>query len=401
MEPAWLHRGNMKKNKEVFDKEVLEAFAAREQDMGLLLEYVANPMQPSSMPDSLTLPLEDEPFAATWKEYAQEAKQSGFLQALQKRLIQLNFPVREGMSQDPDYQAAVKTGRLPEQLDTGPLFVSPEKLKLFVHESPAGSIGVLLAGARQDLATLVQTLLHKNEPISVPDSLGAFMVSGYNNWDRIRNYKQAWMESQGDQGNEFSWMLEFEQLRKNKELYQDRFIILSSGPYSNIPAHDLGLDPESWRDKSTALRLEHECTHYFTRRVFSSMQKNLWDEIFADYMGITAAQGSFSARWFLMFMGLENYPEYRPGGRFEKYVPDSLPESALEVLRSMTFAAAEHLHDLDQKFGPGTSSMQDRSVMLLALCITGWSALAGPNYLERFTHVHRQVSSRLQENTKL
>ena len=96
-----------------------------------------------------------------------------------------------------------------------------------------------------------------------------------------------------------------------------------------------------------------------------------------------------------MFIGLENYPEYRPGGRFEKYVPDSLPESALEVLRGMTVTTAKHLQNLDQRVGPGPSSRQGRSVILLALCITGWSALAGPNYLERFTQAHRQVCSRL------
>lgn len=390
----------MKENNEAFDREILEAFGARGQDIDFLLQYVANPMQTSLIPAGLILPLEDEPFAEAWKKYAEEAEEAGFLQALPKRLAQLNFPVREGMSKDHEYQAAVQKGLFPDKPGPGPLFVSPESLKLFVHESPSGSIGVLLAGERQDFVTLVQALIYKNEPAHVPDSLGAFMVSGYNNWDRIRRYKQQWMANHNIGDDDFSWMLEFEQMKKNKELYQDRFIILSSGPYSDISAHDLGLDSKMWQEQSIALRLEHECAHYFTRRVFSSMRKNLWDEIIADYMGITAARGSFSARWFLMFMGLENYPEYRPGGRFEKYVPDSLSEGALETLRSMTVKAAEHLQDLDRRFGPGQSNLKDRSAMLLALCATGMSALSEPDYLEHFTQASREVSSRLQENTK-
>jgi len=380
----------MKENKGVFGREVLETFGAREQDMGLLLEYVANPMQPSSMPASLTLPLVDEPFAATWKEYAQEAKQSAFLQVLQKRLMQLNFPVREGMSQDPEYQAAVKKGRFPEQLDTGPSFVSPESLKLFVHKSPAGSIGVLLAGERQDFVTLVQALLHKNEPAPVPDSLGAFMVSGYNNWNRIKSYRKQWMKEQNNAGDDFSWMLEFEQLKKKKELYQDRFIILSSGPYSDIPAADLGLEPEVWREKSVTLRLEHECTHYFSRRVFSSMRKNIWDEILADYMGIRAARGSYSAEWFLKFLGLEGYPDYRPGGRFVKYLPGDISPEAFKVLQKMTWKAAWNLEALDHEFVVNTGK-PDPTVILFAFCILGFPHLACPKYREYFQQEIKKV----------
>ena len=377
--------------------QTLQSHGATQKDMDVLRDYIGNPFNLQALPASLCLPLKDEPFAAAWRQYENETAQHGIEEVLRNRFTQFNFPVKTGISNTPQYQQALKKGLLPEhaQPKGGVNFSDPANITLFVHESPAGSIGVILAGKRQDFVTLVQTLLYKNEPAQIPDSLGAFMVSGYNNWDRIRNYKQQWMANQNTIGDDFSWMLEFEQLKKKKELYQDRFIILSSGPYSDIPAADMGMEPGAWREKSVSLRLEHECTHYFTRRVFSSMRKNIWDEILADYMGITAAHGSFNARWFLLFMGLENYPEYRPGGRLEKYVPDSLPESALEALRGMTVTTAENLQDLDKRFGPGHHSLQDRSTMLLALSITGWSALAGPDYLERFTQAHRQVCSRL------
>lgn len=387
----------MHNNSAAFEAKILRCFGAGQDDLSLLLDYVSNPMSASALPARLTLPLQDEPFAAAWQVYAREAEQSGFLQVLPQRLIQLNFPIEPGISSSQEYQAAGKKGQFPEDRGPGPAFAAPEQLKVFVHDSPAGSIGVLLAGERQDFVTLVQALLHKNEPVPVPDSLGAFMVSGYNNWDRLRSYKQAWMANQGTSGDDFSWMLEFEQLKKKKELYQDRFMILSSGPYSGVQAAKLGQGQEEWLQSSLRLRLEHECTHYFTRRVFSSMQKNLWDELLADYMGILAAQGAYNAKWFLLFLGLEDYPEYRSGGRFEKYLPESLPDSGFSVLQEMTLSASWHMQALDEEFGVQLRTPHGRSVMLLSLCLTGFAALASPDFRARFLQAYELVCSRLKD----
>lgn len=367
-----------------FAVKILQEFGATQKDIDLLLDYVANPMSLCALPSGLRLPLSDEPFAAVWKDYAQKAGQEGFLQTLCSRLIQLNFPVQEGLSQDSGYQAAVKKGQFPAEPGPGPLFSAPEQLKLFVHDSPAGSIGVLMAGNRQDFVTLVQALVYKNEPVPVPESLGAFMVSGYNNWERIKSYRRQWMQGRKDSDDGLAWSLEFQNLKKKKNLYQDRFIILSSGFYSGIQPATLGLSPQEWQEYSLRLRLEHECTHYFTLRFFSSMRKNIWDEILADYMGILAARGSYSYKWFLLFLGLENYPAYRAGARLEKYLPEYLTESAFEVLKSMTRAAAINLQKLDQEFGQQFQSPQGRSIMLLTLCVTGLCALASSDYREIF-----------------
>ena len=116
-----------------------------------------------------------------------------------------------------------------------------------------------------------------------------------------------------------SWPEEFQRIKAQKELYQDRFIILSTGPYSNVHAGEIGLDPEDWLKLSLVIRREHECAHYFTRRVFSSMRNSLLDEIIADYCGITAAVGRFRADWLLRFFGLESFPHYREGGRLQNY----------------------------------------------------------------------------------
>ncbi|MFW5818305.1 MAG: DUF7005 family protein [Desulfovermiculus sp.] len=384
------------------DVRVLQYFGADQQDLGQLLEYVQNPMIASSLPARIRLPLEDEMFAAAWREYAAQAATEGSEPVLKKRLIQLNFPIQDRISATPEYQNAVKKGQLPwdAEFRVGTPFTAPNQIHLDIHESPAGTIGVITAAERQDFIALVQALTAHNEPIPVPDSLGAFMVSGYNNWDRIRAYRRQWEEGR-KAADELAWLLQFQNLKQRKELYQDRFILLSSGAYSGINARKLGLSAAKWTEQSLTIRLEHECAHYFTRRVFASMRRNIWDEILADYMGITAARGSFNSDLFLLFLGLEDYPAYRSGGRFEKYIPERLSKPACSVLQAMTCAAAEHLQLLDRTCGAAQRTSQDRSLMLLALCLTGWTALTAPDYRENFKHAHHTVCSRLANAAKI
>ncbi|MDT3702963.1 MAG: hypothetical protein ROZ36_07965 [Thermincola sp.] len=136
-----------------------------------------------------------------------------------------------------------------------------------------------------------------------------------------------------------------------KELYQDKFIILSDGPYSAVPAESLGLSEEEWRRLSLIIRREHECTHYFTRRLFSAMRNNLLDELIADYMGIVSAVGSFRADWFLRFVGLEHYPQYRTGARLENYRGDPpLSDGAFKILWTLVKLAAERLEAYDSRW---------------------------------------------------
>jgi hypothetical protein len=215
---------------------------------------------------------------------------------------------------------------------------------------------------RPEFVALVRALTHRNEPKPVPDSQGAIMIAGYNNWSRVRELRQRG-----------------EELRR--ELYQDRFILLSDGPYSAVPAADLGLADETWRELSLVLRRDHECTHYLTRRIFGSMRNNLHDELLADYAGITAAVGRFHAAWFLRFLGLENFPAYRAGGRLDLYRGDPpLSDGAFRQLHAMIqeVAGAVERFDADRPDDP-----RERTLAMLALAVLGLEELAGPEGEER------------------
>jgi hypothetical protein len=289
---------------------------------------------------------------------------------LQKRLVQLNFPIRAGMGESESYRAATRRGIAPEHCAdaTGLALEQPDKLELRIHESLAGPIPLLFSRCRADFVAILQALAKRNEPVPIPDSMGAMLISGYNNWDRIQQIKAQW-ESEHEDASGETWQREFQNaVVPNKELYQDKFIILSDGPYSGVEARELGLSVDEWRRVSAAIRLEHECTHYFTRRYMGSAKNHLLDEFIADYRGITAAIGRFRADWFLRFMGLENYPTYRLGGRLENYRGDPpLSETAFAILQTLVKLAAENVERFDHEYAERlrTPEAQVRALMAL------------------------------------
>jgi hypothetical protein len=242
---------------------------------------------------------------------------------------------------------------------------APDQLQLVIHQSLAGRIPLLITANRADFVSLVQALIKRNEPEAIPASMGAAMVAGYNNWDRVQRYRQAWEQSNKEARQPGDWAEEFKRLLPRRELYQDRFIILSDGPYSGVPAADLGLPEAEWRQVSLAIRREHECAHYFTRRVFKSMQNNLFDELIADYAGLSLAPGCFRANWFLRFMGLEAFPASRPDGRLQNYRGQPpLSDAAFRVLQALLKDAVEKLERFEASF---VGQPEHSSLMLLAL----------------------------------
>ena len=106
-----------------------------------------------------------------------------------------------------------------------------------------------------------------------------------------------------------------------------RFIILSYKPYSNVPAHELGLDDAEWKERSMQLRFGHECTHFFTKQTYGITNNILHDEIMADFIGMYEAFGFYKAEWFLRFMGIDG----NDSGRMIFYTKDLSADVRKEV----------------------------------------------------------------------
>jgi hypothetical protein len=345
-----------------FRAQVLRRFGADSEVEGELLRYNENVFR--EMVDLTGFPLPDEPFIPTWQQYQIEAEREGTIAVLARYLVQLRFPTQAGISVTSEYVAATRRGEgrnNPGDAE-GLWFVAPEQCRLVCHATPAGRIPLIIAGEREDFVALVRALTKRNEPVDVPNSMGACMVAGYINWDRFHK-AVADAQAVGRDAEEA-----FTHVKTQKHLYQDRFILLSSGPYSGVSASDVGLDNDRWRQTSLLIRREHECAHYFTRRVFSSMRNNLLDELIADYCGITAAAGRYRADWFLRFLGLESLPHYREGARLQNYRGDPpLSDRAFALLARLVAAAATNLEAFARNRLPDVQDQSGRARMLLTL----------------------------------
>lgn len=353
----------------------LEVYDLSASEIEELLSYNKNVFARDTLRSDRTLPLEPESHLAVWEQYAKDANESGAYAALKPHLVQLQFPISFNISQNEAYRGATRKGESVESISiaTGLVLQEPEKLRLVIHQTIAGPIPVIIAAKREDFVTLLRALTKRNEPHPIPDSMGACIVGGYNNWHRIRIYKDNWLAQNPEKNSESEWKTEFKNLIPRKELYQDRFILLSSGFYSKVDPAQLRLTASEWEKLSLEIRLEHECTHYLTRRLFGSMRNNLIDELIADYRGIVSALGYYRADWFLEFLGLGAFPTYRQGGRLENYRGEPpLSDRAFQILQILVKKAAENLERFDRQYFSSNSRTpsQDFAILVALTSLT-------------------------------
>jgi hypothetical protein len=359
-----------------------------------LEHYNRSHFKVDQLPERLELPLPDEPFVEAWLQYAAEAAQRSVHEVLREHLVQLRFPVEAGISASSEYQAAVGKGVFPPDLAAGLQLVAPEKIRLLLHQTQVGRIPVILVGERADFIALVRALVHRNEPVTVPDSQGALMLSGYNNWSRVAQLRQRFDRGELAIPGAADWVAAFSQIRERKELYQDRVLLLSPGPYSGVPAAWLGLEEGVWHRLSLAIRLEHECAHYVTRRLLNSMRNNLLDELIADYNGIVATLNHFNAAWLLCFMGLEHPRRFRAGGRLSNYRGDPpLSNGAFSGLQQLARQACRNLEAFDRTLTSADRSPVARCRMILALARLTLDELADDRAVARIRSHYQAIQA--------
>lgn len=201
---------------------------------------------------------------------------------------------------------------------------SPECVSLEIYNSVAGNIPVIYAKNEDDFYELVTKIIHKGREVPNIKKTGASFAYSKNN----------------------------------------KFIILSNKPYSNIPAERLGLKEQEWRAFSVIIRREHECTHYFTKRFLGSSQNNLHDELIADFAGILCATGEYHAEWFLVGMGIDKYPEKQEDGRFPVYTLN-LSDEAKDILKKMIIKVA---YNVEAWSKTKEAKDMDRNEKIIFLC---------------------------------
>ncbi len=242
---------------------------------------------------------------------------------------------------------------------------------------------VLVAPHRRDFESLVRALTARNEPVDVPASMGACLIKGLADWERVAAHRSAWRAARGGADDESAWATEMASLGQRKELWQDRLILLSTGPYSAVPAAEAGCDDVDWSDRSVAIRLAHEGFHYLTLRLAGRIRSNLLDELVADFAGLTAAFGTYSESLARRFLGVDLLPGLRAGGRIEVYRGDPpLSDVALGVVARLADRATRNLARIElaesEREAPATTARR-----LVALARLELETFAADDFLER------------------
>ncbi len=366
---------------------------------GIADELLTHPVSagPPLPERALTRVLDDEPHVVAWQAYARDAEACGVFEALRRRFVQLRFPIRKGMSHEDAYRAATRRGEFDraEPFAPGLVIEDPGGLSLALHATGAGRLPVLTSSSRPDFVALVQAFSERNEPAYIPRSVGACMVSGLNNWDRVAAHRVQWERNHQDDLFQSGWAEEFQRLARSKELYQDRFIILSRGAYSGVSAAEAGLPPEDWLERSLVIRREHECTHYLVCRLSGAVPHRVLDELVADFAGLLRAFGAYPEPLALRFLGLERSPALRPGGRLEYYRGSpALSDEAFAVVTRITARAVATLASVANAAGTRLRTVEALAHLVVVLSRLSLEELAGPGgearALDEFERVERR-----------
>ena len=125
-----------------FRPDVLAYFGATATETDELLVYNQNVFDHNTLTHPLKFPLTPELYVSAWEEYAIAAKIVGAFEVLKQRLVQLRFPIEEGISQTQAYLSATRRGVAADEMPeaTGLVLQQPEKLQLILHQSLAGII---------------------------------------------------------------------------------------------------------------------------------------------------------------------------------------------------------------------------------------------------------------------
>ena len=173
-----------------------------------------------------------------------------------------------------------------------------KNISIKIYDSFAGKIPVITFSDASDFESFITNLLYKGERPENISQMGASFISGK----------------------------------------MQRFLALTKKFYSNVEPAYMELTPEIWREKSMIIRREHELTHYYTKKFYGSASNNLHDELIADFIGIYAAFGQYSAKLFCHFMGVDGSHE----GRFSLY-NDGLSDNTKSELAKIACQCANFL----------------------------------------------------------
>lgn len=200
-------------------------------------------------------------------------------------------------------------------------------------ETPAGPIEVVFLKNRDDFETLLQIIGHKSQPVPIARTVGAITYRGLADWRKVAAAREEYLASGGD-----DWTGEFARLAGTPGAFRSEIIIISDGPYSNIPANETEYSSERWMDISREVRLSHECAHVVCRRLLPEDILPVWDEVTADVVGLICATGKYDAALAMRFLGISKQGFAQ--GRLTEYLNEGQLSHVDAIAREVAEACA-------------------------------------------------------------
>ncbi len=253
------------------------------------------------------------------------------LAVLAKRFPQLYVAPAEGAQ--TAHRLAAGRGIAPAGADLGHFVTSPED-ELREVDTPAGPVEVVFMHNRSDFETFLQIVGHRAEPVPIARTVGAITYRGIADWGKVAAAHAAYVAAGGD-----DWPNEFARLARQPGAFRAEIVVISEGPYSNVPANQTPYDEERWLCISREIRLHHECAHVVCRRTMPDDVLPVWDEVTADVVGLLCAIGRYDAALAARFLGVA--PDGYAGGRLAEYLSDEQAQRIDEVAAEVFAACAK------------------------------------------------------------
>ena len=278
------------------------------------------------------LPVPADPRQLWWEHWLAGRDPTGYWDDLRRVLPQLYLQPDVDVHSSDAYKRLVMRGEPPQadDLRLAPLLHDPSGTTITMAQHPTGAVPVLTFRNLDDFVLAVRCLAHRCEAVPIQPTVHAQAVSGLIHWGLIRALG----------------------VRTRCQI-----LLLHRAPYASLSVETIPGNPslERWLELSQTWRLEHELTHIACRRLVGEMRINLYDEIVADAMGMTAALGHFDADLFRRGLGLssEGIPDRQ--ARAHVYVSTLEPDQHQKVFQLTLERAAELERLLNEQRWPAHS----------------------------------------------
>lgn len=254
------------------------------------------------------------------------------IESLAARFPQLYVAPAEGAQEA--HKLAAGRGIVPDGANLDHFIVDDEDL-LRAVDTPAGPVEVVFLRRREDFETLLQIIGNKSQPVPIARTIGAITYRGLADWGKVAAAKERYLAAGGD-----DWSSEFARLAKEPGAFRAELVVISEGPYSNIPAVDTPFGEDRWLSVSREIRLHHECAHVVCRRTMPGVVQPVWDEVTADVVGLLCATGAYDARLAALFLGVS--ADGFAGGRLSEYLDDD-QKSRIDEVAAEVYAALQRI----------------------------------------------------------